>query len=1323
MKLATLAIAQQDALVRAAVLALHQLDDDDGDVIDVSHLAVDLMSGEDLAVDIAMPDLGSDAERGPDDEKRAAREDTGRAAWHLLTQLLSGAAIPRRALDDARRDHGEDDLLVALSAVSDALVELLKKAALGDPLAFDVDVTAVLRARADARQLLTNPKDAPAAAPTGLPRSTDPPRPARSAVAAALDSLMDQAAVDESVADGEAKLAPSALLRVRAFTTEAARSLAAVAAGVVGAADVIALPHAADELVLSAAGKDKDAVALLVRAATGVAQALPEGAALSFALVKGSGDLVADVVRAGGLLPRAGLLALDDDAFALQNDLAIIPGAGRVIDPRAPYGQERWELSALLMRPPLVGRDDDVKVCADVLAASAIEGASDPRLLLLFGPAGIGKSALLRAGLSEAGLLDERAVVLWGAADPLQPTPYAAVVGMIRALARAPAGHPRGSIRVSHLVKGLADALPTAEANELLALQDVVVDLLGAGSADDEDDVAERRSPRMLRTSIRRAVLLMVKALLARAGDQRPAVFVVSGAEAMDTPTRETLAFVARRLGSRARVVLLASQKPRWPPAFEEGFVVARREVKPLDLKSARALCNALLDIDDPNASTSASSEEPVPTARARRVDTVPSSGPLEAAAFALFERARGSPLFVAHAVRWAVEGGFLKKSPGVLGGNEWNASHFHTNDDDGDHDDRIAVPNRLDKLLHARVLRLPETARRVLGHCAALGLTFLPAAVEYVGVHLGIPKDDVLRAVRLLTETGFLARSQRRPGAPVFVDDDDAGGHEADALLVFEHPLLRAAAEQALHDDEAIAVHGVVADALEALLDTHAIAPTLARHHKIAGRRRQAVQHLVVAVRRARRLDDRHGATAMAREGLDLCTADEKDTRFTLQLELCAALEQGNSGAGAAANQKAFKDALKLLVRYADQTEQPRSQASAFARVARFNLFTGDLEKAEDAALRALERSRAGVTENARGPRDILRLLALIRFARRDLDGAHRALDEARRLTAPEDRRVKGVIEHQTGLFHLESNDPLGALEHLLLAREHKKATADLAGEAACLDAIADVYIRTGRLWTALSLLMRALTIRQAIGDDAGFAQSLKNRADVLLMAGDVDAAREEAGRARTLARSLSLERLEHQAAIVVARADLAHDDAAAAEAILDNVRRRVDDKRDPFATMEAELLSGRAKWLRAQTSVGGARDRLLKTAMTRAQAAIAIGERRGFLSGQVLGNALMGDVLVSTGDPGKALPYAQRATELLDDRSATGLPVEDALGTWARVMRALGDDDEAESALRRARVLLELRARRLPEEMRERFWAVPARRGLRGPAQGPVV
>jgi tetratricopeptide (TPR) repeat protein len=322
--------------------------------------------------------------------------------------------------------------------------------------------------------------------------------------------------------------------------------------------------------------------------------------------------------------------------------------------------------------------------------------------------------------------------------------------------------------------------------------------------------------------------------------------------------------------------------------------------------------------------------------------------------------------------------------------------------------------------------------------------------------------------------------------------------------------------------------------------------------------------------------------------------------------------------------------------------------------------------------------------------------------------------LDEARRLTQPGERRVLGVLEHQAGLFDLESNDPLAALEHLLAARAHKHATGDRAGEAAVVEAAADVFVRTGRLPQAHALLQHAQALREAYGDDAGLAHGDKNRAEVLLLLGDVDGATACATRARALARGLALEQLERQAVLVLARAALARDDAAGAEALLDNLRRRVDDERDPFSAMEADLLSARVKWLRALRATGAARERLLKTAHARATAAVATGERRGFLSGQVLGNALVGDVLVSSGDAGLALPYALRAIELLDDRTATGLPVEDVLAAVARVHRAVGDDDEADAALARARALLQERAQRLPEDQRARFWAIPARLAL---------
>ena len=1311
-ELATFAIAHADALCCAAVAALRAVEDDDDDELDADDEFVLDDRGAENAVDADADDFDVDVDAVDNVDAVAdaitvqtRREGCAVAAFHLLACRLGGVAVSRRHLEGLRESFGEDAVLVALSGVADALGQQ------GRTLA-DAEVVAVQRARADARQLLQSPHDVVGVA--GLPglQSDDADEAfadaGRQQVARALDAAVNDAGDDDDdILDPAAPVAMSlplaAVLRIRAATGDAARALQGVAhvGGVTTSLEVV--PAAADELLFAARGEPSEAIAVLVRAATSIAHSLPEGAPLSCAIVVSHGDLVDDIVAAAAVLPvffgAGGRLALDVEAFALAGDLAELPGSERTVDARAPWGQERWELSALLSRAAFRGRDDDVAGCREVL----VGGGERARLLVLGGPAGIGKSSLVRATLRAAGLFDDVAAVVWGAADPEQPTPYAAVIAMVRALARAPAGHPRAAVRITRLVTGLAAFLAdSGERDELSALVDVVRDLVGA--AGDLEDDSDRRGPRALRTSLRRAVLLLGKALLARAGDDRPLVLVVSGAEAMDAPTRDALQFVARQLGARVRVVLLTSSaKVRLPGGFEDDFEVTRKDIKPLDDKDGLAIARELLDLS--SAADDAALAEII--ADTELDDGLDEGRELKRCLQMLVERAKGSPLFVTHAVRWAVEGGAIKRAGFAA---SWHASSVDVVS--------ARLPTRVDRLLAARVLRLPAAARQVLGHCAALGSTFLPAAVEFVGTRLGLSLDEVHQAVRLLTETGFLARSQRRPGAPIFVDDDDRSD---DALLAFEHPLLRAAAEQALSDDETKAVHGVVADALEALMETAAIAPRLARHHKLAERRRQAVHHLVVAVRRARRLDDRQGATTMIAEALELVAADERDVIFTLQLELAAVLE--SNAASGSKQHKALKDALKQLVRAADKTADPRKQALAFARVARFNLYLGDVDKAEEAVLRALTSAR-DTTDNEQKPRsvrDVLRLLALIRFAARDVDGARRALDEARRLTPASERRVLGGLEHQAGLFRLESNDPLGALEHLLVAIAHKRATADLDGEAACLDAAADVYARCGHLWTALTLLTRTLGVRAQIGDDIGAAWSLKSRAQVLLMAGDVDDAVEAATIARARGRSLGVDRLEHQAALVVARGELARDNAVAAEGILDGMRRRLDEKRDPFTLMESELLSARAKWSRAQHAQGAARDRLLKSALARARAAVELGERRGLLSGQVLGNALLGDVLLSSGDVSSALPYAQRAAEMIDDRTATGLSVEDIFGPYVRALLALGDDDEASAVVARARSLLLERAQHLPEAWLKRFWAVPARQLFVAPSTWP--
>jgi tetratricopeptide (TPR) repeat protein len=1340
-----LARQHEEALVDAGVAALREVEDDTFD----SDIEIELSSQDGFPVDVT--------ERVEEPAVRERRRACAKAAFDLLLGRLRRGAITRRALLALRDAHGEDALLVALSEIADTLGRLQS-----DGEANAEDHLAVHRARADARALLQSPHDLRGvdtaeaahkadndndndndndsdneqedleqdnehddehdddrddehernhddgdagdergvrATPAAI--SHDGGRGAPSTLGQDLASFAEQGRSTTRELDAsEARRSPTTLLRLRATTLDAARRLLNVSLEP-GLTRCSASP---DELIVTAGGHD--AVDALVRTTSMCAAGLGEGSGFSAAIVAADDDVVDAVIRAAERMPASHadcLVSLDEPSRAAAAELADLAGRPGVVDARAPWGHERWELSASLGRPAFRDRDEEVAACVEVLG----RGGEDPRLLVLGGPAGIGKSSLLRQALREAGLLDERAALMWGAADPLQPTPWAPLVGMVRALARAPAGHPRAAERIARMIDGLAallvegdrrefaprrgsnpSLLHRPEADELLALGPTLKELMGVADTD-EPEPDERRNPRALRTALRRCVVLIAKALLLRAGDDRPLVVVVSGAEAIDAPTREALIFLGRRLGPRLRLVLLTNaSKWKVPPSFEESFAVTRRDVRPLGEQASRAIAAELLDVDVD-------------------VGVEVGDGELRRLLAIIAARARGSPLYAAHATRWAVEAGAISRPASGVG---WTALRV---DEVGPR-----LPTRLDRLLAARVQRLPSAPRRVLGHCAALGSTFMPTAVDFVGTRLGLSADEVRQAIRLLTETGFLTRSQRRPGAPLFVDDAVSD----DTLLVFEHPLLRAAAEQALSDDEARAVHGVVADALETLHDPRAVAASLARHHALADRRRRAVHHLVSAVRRARRLDDRHSAVAMATEALELIDYDQTDLAFTLRLELAAALESGAAQGDKA--QATLKEALKQLVRAADATGRPSRQSIALSRVARFNLFLGDFDKAEHAALRSLELARSGRDDDGeeapRRIRDVLRLLALIRFATRDLDGAKRALEEARRLTPERERHVRSGIAHHMGLLHLESNDPLGALERFLEAIVLTRATTDLAGEAACLDAIADVYVRTGHLWTALSLLVRAISLREAIGDDAATAQSLKNRAEVLLMAGDVAAAVDEASRARARCRVLGLERLERQCAVVVARAELARRDAAAAEGIIDAVRRRVDVERDPFAAMETELLSARAKWLRAQQAHGGARERLLKSALQRARAAVELGERRGFLSGQVLGNALVGELLLAGGDVAAALPHAQRAAELLDDRSATGLAVEDALLPYIKTLRALGDDDEASGVESRARALLEERAARLPAAVRQVFWALPSRQPLRPDVNG---
>jgi predicted ATPase len=1181
-----------------------------------------------------------------DAEARAAGafEDLLEVVHRAFVACLSGATVHPATILELRRAWGERALLVAAQGMADALGVRAEARAAGDQALVAGERQEIGRSLAAVGKLFAPDR---AEAPELDIDVVEAPRPTL------VHALTELAAPAPASLEARGR----SLLRVRATSVAAARALEE-ARGSLQASGLALHGSSPDELLISVGGEAGEGVERLVRTASGVARGLAGLVGdLRFAIVHAEDGHLEAAVRAGSLASRPGLLILDDAAWAAAGaGLAAVPGLARAVDPLAAFDHDRWELSALLVRPPFLGRDAEVERISRLL----LDPSEVPVLVAVHGPAGIGKTGVVRSALGAAGYDDESAPVLWGAADPVQPTPWAAVAAMLRALAGSPPGHPRAAARVGRLVEGLAASLGEEDRRELESLLPLVITLVGA----EEEPGVEDRSQRSLRVGLKRALYLTASAMLARADDGRPAVFVVPGAESVDGPTRDAIAFAAARLRDRARVVLVSSTRLRLPSAFESMFRVVRIEVNGLAAPAARALAGALLDRPD-----------------------------ADEALGALVEKARGSPLALIHGVRLAVEGGLLRRRD-----DRWDAAEVEARD----------IPGRLDRLLRARVERLPDDSRRLLVGCAMLGVSFLPAAAELVGIRLGLNREAVSRGLAFLVDTGFLVRTQSRPGAPLFPDAFDD-----ERPLAFEHPLLRRAAEGTAPPGEKKQLHGIAAEALEAVMPAgiQALAPTLARHHRLAGRREEALERLTVAARRSARLDDRQGAVAFAREGIELAGEDAV-AAFPFHLELEAIRHGGPRGA--------HRDALRQLVRVADKSGAPELRGHALVRVARFNLAAGDPVLAEESAAQAIaELTRAGPTpQRARLETQALRLLSLARLQHRDLEGAAAALAHARSRTPLDDRRALGPIEQQEGLMLLERGDAVGAVERLLLARAHHIAMADAAGEAACIDAVALAYFRRDRLATALTLLELAARLRDRMGDDAGRAWVKKTEAEVLFTVGDDEAAFASAQEARALAHGLTLDRLEAASALVCARIHLRRGELEVGERIVDGIRRR---SKDVVLAIEAALAAARIRLARAAAASGGARERALKVARTRAREAVELGEAHGVVAGQLLGMAAAGEALLLEGEPGAALPWAQQAVELLEHPGAWAVPAEEVLVIYGRVLEAIGDGEEAAAVMLRARSLLEVKSRHLPPAARERFWSVPARAALR-PAEPPA-
>ena len=185
----------------------------------------------------------------------------------------------------------------------------------------------------------------------------------------------------------------------------------------------------------------------------------------------------------------------------------------------------------------LLGRDQQVRVLRDLLGGLPAAGGA----MALRGGPGVGKSALLRAVAERAQAAGWRLLEAAGASDD---TPFSG----LRALLSP--------------VLGTAGSLPVEQGDILRSAFDD-----GSGPP-----------PETLR------VALAAFSLLTAAAAERPVVLIADDAQRLDGPTREVLAFMARRVNDNPIVVLAAFRDGRLLPG------VPVLDVPVLDQPSARRL-------------------------------------------------------------------------------------------------------------------------------------------------------------------------------------------------------------------------------------------------------------------------------------------------------------------------------------------------------------------------------------------------------------------------------------------------------------------------------------------------------------------------------------------------------------------------------------------------------------------------------------------------------------------------------------------------------------------------------------------------------------
>ncbi|HEY4634253.1 MAG TPA: adenylate/guanylate cyclase domain-containing protein, partial [Candidatus Limnocylindrales bacterium] len=393
------------------------------------------------------------------------------------------------------------------------------------------------------------------------------------------------------------------------------------------------------------------------------------------------------------------------DAFSFgEPRLLELPGKGAPVVARVLDGPLVEPIRGIPgLHAPLVGRDRELATLRSLLDESIERG--EPRLAVVYGAAGIGKSRLVWELVQDTAARQSDSRVLRGRCLAAgHGITYWALAEILRSAVGIRLDDP-AEVVSARLRDGLSELFSGDPGDDD---REVVGALATTAGISLPDDPLARLEPRAVDEAIGRAWPRFLTALGARG----PVVIVVEDLHWAGSQLVETLTRMAGR--SSGPVLIVATARPDFAEA-QPGFGASVTgftaiSLNPLSSEQSVTLVEGLLAIAD------------LPDDRRQ----------------AIVDRAEGNPFFIEEIVRRLIDEGAI-----VRDGDRWRATERARS---------MALPDTIHALLAARIDSLTTAERAVLHEASVVGKVFWPAPL-----HTALPTTDVVGALRSLEDRGLV--------------------------------------------------------------------------------------------------------------------------------------------------------------------------------------------------------------------------------------------------------------------------------------------------------------------------------------------------------------------------------------------------------------------------------------------------------------------------------------------------------------------------------------------------------------------------------------